>query len=202
MSGVLPTEFDIAGGRLRLWSPFFAVADADRFQESLWRESDWSQHFVRIAGRRIPSPRLSAWYGVDGARYTYSGQTYDPLSWTPLLDEVRSRVEAAVDVPFNSVLLNAYRDGSDSMGWHADDEPELGPHPVIASVSLGATRRFRLKYRDSEVEPVALELEHGSLLVMDGDTQRHWRHAVPKTRRPVGLRLNLTFRWIQNLEGV
>lgn len=173
------------------------MAEADRLLDELWRGVAWERHHVRIAGRRIPSPRLSAWYGVAGARYRYSGVTYEPLPLLPALESVRRRLEGRVGARFNSVLVNAYRTGADSMGWHSDDERELGPRPVIASVSLGAVRRFRLKHRDPGIAPVALDLPHGSLLVMDGDTQAHWRHAVPKTRRPVGLRLNLTFREIE-----
>ena len=184
---------------MRAWEPWFAGGLADELLEGLWQETAWSQHWVRIAGRRLRCPRLSAWYGVEGARYRYSGETYEPLPFTPLLDQVREGAEEAAGAPFNSVLVNAYRDGSDSMGWHSDDEPELGRRPVIASVSLGATRRFRLRDRRKQHEPVALDLAHGSLLVMDGETQSHWQHAVPRTRREVGLRLNLTFRRIEGL---
>lgn len=188
---------DLVGGHLRIWSSFFEAQKASEMLGRLWDEVEWSQHHVRIAGRRVPCPRLSAWYGIDGAQYAYSGHTYVPLPFSPLLDEIRREVELAAGHPFNSALLNAYRDGADSMGWHSDDEPELGPQPVIASVSLGATRRFRLRHRRQKLDPVALDLEHGSLLVMDGDTQAHWCHAVPKTRRSVGLRVNLTFRRIR-----
>jgi len=193
----VPGEIRLRGGRLRLWSPLFAKAHADRLLERLWHTTQWSQHHVRIAGRRLPCPRLSAWYGVDGARYAYSGQTYAPLPPTAVLEEVRADIERVVGRRFNSVLLNAYRNGADSMGWHSDDEPELGEDPVIASVSLGEARRFRMRPRSRAVHPIAIDLEHGSLLVMDGATQSHWRHAVPKTSRAVGLRLNLTFRWIE-----
>lgn len=194
-----PREFHLRGGHLRLWSPFFSAAHADRLLDALWREVCWAQHFVHIAGKKIPSPRLSAWYGERGARYTYSGQTYEPAPFFPALDEVRRGVEDGAGCLFNSVLVNAYRHGADSMGWHSDAEAELGPRPIIASVSLGATRRFRMRHRALDVVPVELDLEHGSLLVMDGDTQSHWRHAVPKTKRKVGLRVNLTFRRVQEL---
>ncbi len=195
--GGAPSEVELAGGRLRLWTGFFGAAEADRLFDELWAGVAWERHHVRIAGRRMPSPRLSAWYGVPGARYRYSGVTYEPLPLLPALESVRRRLEECLGARFNSVLANAYRTGADSMGWHSDDESELGPRPVIASVSLGAVRRFRLKHRDRGIAPVAFDLPHGSLLVMDGDTQSHWRHAVPKTRRPVGLRLNLTFREIE-----
>jgi alkylated DNA repair dioxygenase AlkB len=113
----------------------------------------------------------------------------------PVILELKTRIEAVCDAPFNSVLLNLYRDGADSMGWHSDDEPELGERPVIASLSLGATRRFRLRHRRrKELEPVAIDLENGSLLIMEGDTQRFWKHQVPKTRRAAEPRVNLTFR--------
>lgn len=194
-----PREFHLRGGHLWLSSPFFSASHADRLLDALWREVRWTRHFVHIAGKRMPSPRLSAWYGESGARYSYSGQTYEPAPFFPALSEVRRAVEGAVGFPFNSVLLNAYRDGADSMGWHSDAEAELGPRPIIASVSLGATRRFRMKHRTADVAPVEIDLEHGSLLVMDDDTQSHWRHAVPKTKRKVGLRVNLTFRRVQEL---
>lgn len=192
-----PRDVHLFGGHLRLWAPFLEPARADHYLHRFWRDLSWSRHYVRIAGRRLPCPRLSAWYGVDGARYAYSGQTYEPLPLTPLLGHMLAEVEEAAGRSFNSVLANAYRDGADSMGWHSDDEPELGERPVIASVSLGATRRFRMRHRRRRSEPAALELDHGSLLVMEGDTQANWQHTVPKTRRAVGLRLNLTFRWIE-----
>lgn len=195
-------EIDARGGHLRFWPAFLPLDEADRFFEGLWRGLEWSRHFVHIAGRRIPSPRLSAWYGVEGARYRYSGQTYEPLPMVPLLARLRRVVEETVGSPFNSVLANAYRDGSDSMGWHSDDEKELGRQPVIASVSLGATRRFRMKHRSARIDPIELDLTHGSLLVMDEDTQTNWRHAIPKTKREVGPRLNLTFRRILDLDRV
>ncbi|PJJ48490.1 alkylated DNA repair dioxygenase AlkB [Hymenobacter chitinivorans DSM 11115] len=159
----------------------------------------WRQEPIKLFGKQVLQPRLTAWYGAAGAQYSYSGLTWQPLPWTPALQRLRGQVEAACHTSFNSVLLNLYRDGQDSMGWHADNEPELGAAPVIASVSLGATRRFRLRPRDPQRpphEPLTLELASGSLLVMRGPTQQHWLHAVPKTARPVGSRLNLTFRRI------
>jgi alkylated DNA repair dioxygenase AlkB len=149
-------------------------------------------------GKEVPQPRLTAWYGDPAAQYTYSGLTWEPRPWTPTLLDLRRRLEAATDARFNSVLLNYYRDGRDSMGWHADNEPELGAAPAIASLSLGASRRFRLRpYRGGLTHPsFSLDLPTGSLLLMRGPTQQHWQHELPKTARPVGPRLNLTFRWI------
>lgn len=145
-------------------------------------------------GRQVLQPRLTAWYG--DAAYTYSGVTLEPLPWTPLLAMLRDRLIADVGERFNSVLCNLYRTGADSMGLHADDERELGPNPVIASVSVGATRRLVLRHKRRKAAPVILDLTSGSLLVMGPATQTFWRHAVPKDPRVVAPRVNLTFRRI------
>ncbi|MBJ6107459.1 alpha-ketoglutarate-dependent dioxygenase AlkB [Hymenobacter sp. BT523] len=176
---------------------FLPAAEADALLAQLTAEVAWEQRSIRLFGQEFPQPRLTAWYGDPEARYTYSGLAWEPRPWTPVLQALRQRVAAACAAPFNSVLLNLYRDGRDSMGWHADDEPELGPEPVIASLSLGATRRFRLRPRPGLVlPPLSLDLASGSLLLMRGPTQQHWQHALPKTTRPLGPRLNLTFRWV------
>ncbi|WP_046244443.1 alpha-ketoglutarate-dependent dioxygenase AlkB family protein [Hymenobacter terrenus] len=181
---------------------FLPAAEADALLAHLTAEVAWEQRSIRLFGQQVPQPRLTAWYGDTAARYTYSGLTWEPRPWTPTLLALRQRVEAATGTPFNSVLLNRYRDGRDSMGWHSDDEPELGPAPAIASLSLGATRRFRLRpyraqFRAGLAEaPFGLDLPNGSLLLMRGPTQQYWQHALPKTTRPVGPRLNLTFRWV------
>ncbi|OON70790.1 alpha-ketoglutarate-dependent dioxygenase AlkB family protein [Hymenobacter sp. CRA2] len=159
----------------------------------------WRHEPIKLFGREVMQPRLTAWHGDAGVAYRYSGLQLQPEPWTPALQMLREQVQAATGAAFNSVLLNLYRTGQDSMGWHADDEPELGPQPVIASVSLGATRRFRLRPRPGSGPahpPISLDLGSGSLLLMQGDTQRYWQHAVPKTAQPVGPRLNLTFRRI------
>jgi alkylated DNA repair dioxygenase AlkB len=176
---------------------------ADALLEELMTEAAWEQRSIRIFGQEMPQPRLTAWYGDPAAHYTYSGLTWEPLPWTPSLLALRQRIEAASETPFNSVLLNLYRNGRDSMGWHADDEPELGPAPIIASLSLGATRRFRLRPHLARFQtqpipsPFGLDLPHGSLLLMRAPTQEHWQHALPKTTRLIGPRLNLTFRWVE-----
>jgi alkylated DNA repair dioxygenase AlkB len=203
VSARLPFRFDSAAslplplrdGHLELLDGAFAPRQADDLLARLRDELPWSQESLVIFGRRHAVPRLVSWHGDPGAHYRYSGVLHEPLPWTPALLAVRERVEALAGRRFNSVLANLYRDGRDGMGWHADDEPELGPEPVIASVSLGATRRFRLRHRTSG-ETRALALEHGSLLVMSGALQRQWLHCVPKTARPVGPRINLTFREI------
>jgi len=150
-----------------------------------------------IHGREVPSPRLVSWHGDPGSGYAYSGVHHEPVAWTPGLSEVRARIHDATGLTFNSVLANLYRDGADSMGWHADKEPELGPTPDdrwIASMSFGAERRFLLRHRRDAADQLELRLGGGTLLVMRGTTQTHYRHAVPKTRKAVGPRLNLTFR--------
>ena len=146
-----------------------------------------------IFGKVTPLPRLTAWYGDEGAGYEYSGIRNEPLEWTAELARLRDEAGEAAGVSFNSVLLNLYRDGSDSVSWHSDDEPELGQDPTIASVSLGATRRFKLRHKATR-ETVVRDLEDGSLLLMSGNSQRLWEHCITKTRRPVGKRINLTFR--------
>ena len=159
----------------------------------------WRHEPIKLFGKEVLQPRLTAWHGDPAARYRYSGLLLEPQPWTPALQQLRQQLETASGARFNSVLLNLYRSGQDSMGWHADNEPELGPAPVIASLSLGSTRRFRLRPRDlarTPHAPVSLELPSGSLLLMRGPTQQHWLHAVPKTARPTGPRLNLTFRQI------
>lgn len=168
-------------------------ATADKALAALQDEIDWRQETATLFGRKIPLPRLTAWYGDAG--YAYSGIRHEPALWTPTLRALKSEVEAWARTRFDSVLANLYRHGRDSMGWHSDDEAVLGPAPLIASLSLGATRRFQLKHRDGD-ERLSLDLTHGSCLVMQGLCQSCWRHQVPKTKKPVRPRINLTFRTV------
>lgn len=184
-------------GELRLWPAAFEADEADGLFTELRRRIDWQQEEIEIFGARRLVPRLVAWHGDSAAHYTYSGTAHVPRPWTPDLQQIRERVHQLSGARFNAVLLNLYRDGRDGMGWHSDDEPALGPAPVIGSVSLGATRRFCLRHRRRKHLKLDLSLAHGSLLLMAGSTQRHWVHAVPKTSRPVGERINLTFRLLQ-----
>nr|KAJ9632718.1 hypothetical protein H2204_007805 [Knufia peltigerae] len=147
-------------------------------------------------GNWVDSPRLSCWIGDPQARYRYSGAEFVPHPWPPRLSALRDRLQAEGLGRFNSVLLNRYRGGGDYMGWHSDDEPELGPAPLIASLSLGAARRFLLRRRDDTTRKAEFLLAHGDLLLMGGATQRHYQHALPKMARVQGERINLTFRWI------
>ncbi|HUA79256.1 MAG TPA: alpha-ketoglutarate-dependent dioxygenase AlkB [Dyella sp.] len=174
--------------------------EADALFAHLWDEIPWEQHRLRIFGRDVDAPRLSCWIGDPHATYAYSRTRFEPRPWTPSLHSLRGRLERACGARFNSVLANLYRGGQDSMGWHSDDEPELGSQPVIASLSLGAERRFRFRRRaprGKRVDSVGLPLSHGSLLCMAGDTQRHYQHDVPKSSSVTGMRINLTFRLIR-----
>jgi alkylated DNA repair dioxygenase AlkB len=160
-------------------------------------ELRWEEKRIQLFGKTITSPRLSAWYGEPGIRYRYSGLTLEAEGWTAPLDEVRATAEQLAGVPFNAVLCNLYRDENDSMGFHADAEPELGPEPVIASASFGAVRRFTMRpRRPRDGKSFTLALGSGSLLVLAGPTQAHWRHGVPRESAPTGARVNLTFRRI------
>jgi alkylated DNA repair dioxygenase AlkB len=170
--------------------------ESDRLLTELTETIDWRQDRITLYGRSLLQPRLTAWYGDPGKSYTYSGLTMHPTAWTPVLLDLKARVEAVSEVVFNSVLLNLYRDGRDSMGWHSDDEPELGQRPVIGSLSLGGTRRFMLRHRSQKDLKHQLELSSGSFLLMQGATQSFWQHQVPKTKRSVPPRINLTFRVI------
>lgn len=196
-----PVVLALPEAEVRHHAHAFEPPEADRLERRLRAEIPWTQHRVRIAGREIPCPRLSAWLGEPHACYGYSGQRLTPAPWTPALLEVRARVAELTGVEFDGVLANLYRDGDDAMGWHSDDERELGPRPVIASVSFGATRRFLLRHRTRKaLRTCELALAHGSLLVMAGTTQARWKHRVPRTARPVGPRINLTFRRLR-VEG-
>lgn len=189
LSGRLPLEdADIS------YLPTFVNPDLGQvYLSALLEEIDWEQHYVRIAGKTIASPRLSSWHGDPGASYRYSSQSYQPKPWTPTLSKLREQLVHFAR--FNSVLVNRYRHGLDSMGWHSDDEKELGPNPVIASLSFGAEREFQLKHKRRALRSKIL-LQHGSLLLMQGGTQHHWQHAMFKSTTLTAERINLTFRVI------
>ncbi len=172
-----------------------AVPSDGELFERLRAQIPWKEHRVFVFGRWVLQPRLTAWFGDAGVPYHYSGNSLQPNSWTPELASIRQVCEGLANSNFNSVLANLYRDGSDSIAWHADDERELGVNPVIASVNLGQERRFDLRHRHTG-ETVKVLLPHGSVLVMSGPTQHHWLHQVPKSARPMGERINLTFRQI------
>ena len=171
------------------------VDDHEVLLDRLTAEVAWEQHEITLFGRTVPTPRLTAWMG--DAAYAYSGVVNEPAPWPPTLAALRERLNTELGTRLNSCLANLYRDGTDSMGYHSDDEPELGSEPIIASVSLGARRRFVLRHRVTR-ERWTWELGAGDLLVMRDESQRDYAHAVPKTTRPVGPRMNLTFRHLRS----
>lgn len=197
-SGTGLINIPLPGAELKFQEDFFPPATADALFQSLLNETDWKENEVFVWGRWHKQPRLLAWHGDAGTTYSYSGSSLNPSPWTPTLLDVRQRLEPTCAARFNSVLLNLYRDGNDRMGWHSDDEPELGSTPTIASISLGATRDMHFKHRQQKAHrPFKIALAHGSLLVMAGDTQRNWLHAINKQRGRIDRRINLTFRWIE-----
>lgn len=190
-AGLVPIA--IEDGELALLSQLALPLPNAEVHRRLVEETAWRAETVIVYGKRYLQPRLTAWHGE--ARYTYSGLTLEPLPFTPLLQQIRAAVEAATGRRFNSVLLNYYRNERDSMGMHSDDEPELGPEPAIASLSLGASRTFVLRHKRSK-QTMKVELADGSLLFMSGKLQQNWLHGINKSTRPQGPRLNLTFRCI------
>ena len=183
-------------GSALLFPKFLEPTQTSQIFQQIMDETPWEARHIILFGKEVPQPRLACWYG--DLAYSYSGITLDPRPMTPTLLEVKQRCEEVASAQFNSVLVNLYRDGQDSMGLHADDEPELGAVPVIASVSFGGERNFRLRHRKSK-ELQQVSLASGSLLVMSGLSQECWMHDVPKTKKFVEPRINLTFRYINSL---
>jgi alkylated DNA repair dioxygenase AlkB len=165
---------------------------ADEVFAALLAELPWERRMAEVYGRQVRVPRMELW--IAEAPYTYLGRTYKPRPWTPMLVQVKKKIEYATSNQFNSVLLNRYESGSDSVGWHADDEPEMSPEHPIASLSLGATRSFQMRRGDGPIQTI--ELGHGSLLIMHAGMQQEWKHRVPKTKSLCGRRISLTFRWM------
>lgn len=184
-------------GLARLDQTFFLPVEADTYFSQLQQSLAWTQEHYKLFGKSVAAPRLICWYGDPEAIYRYSGVKHEPHPWTPLLLELKARVEAASGEQFNSVLGNYYRDGKDSMGWHSDKEPELGTQPTIASLSFGTPRLFLFRHKGSE-ETRRIELAHGSVLIMAGTLQSHWQHSLPKLKTLANPRINLTFRRIFN----
>jgi alkylated DNA repair dioxygenase AlkB len=194
-------HFTLPDAEVSLWPGFLARSEADRGLVTLQRELVWRQDTIQMWGRTYDVPRLQQWCADPGLCYTWSGIRMEPAPWHPLLLALRGRLRALLGIDFNSALANLYRDGRDTVGWHADDEPELGEAPIIASVSLGATRDFVLRHRRRRELPVTtIPLAHGSLLVMRGATQACWEHALPRRLRVAAPRVNLTFR-VARAEG-
>ncbi len=174
---------------------FLSQYKADNLLKYFIEALKWEQSIIRLYGRDVRIPRLQAWYGDNEANYRYSNLDMQPLPWDDKLHTLKIKCEAQAKCQFNSVLANYYRNGQDSMGMHSDDEPELGPEPTIASLSFGQTRRFVFQHKETK-ETQRIDLEHGSLLVMSGPTQRKWKHGINKSKTHTGQRINLTFRQI------
>ena len=190
------SRIEMADGDVYLFPSLFSECEANRLFDVLRRDILWRQENIKLYGKVNQLPRLTAWYGDPGTTYRYSGITVEPSPWMPALLEIRARIEQVSSARFNSVLLNLYRDGSDSMAWHADDEPELGRNPVIGSVSFGQSRTLQLKHKTEKVSRQNIQLANGSYLLMQGPMQHHWLHQIAKSRRPLGERINLTYRKI------
>ncbi len=188
------TRIDMPGAYVRLMRGFLGQGEAHRAFESIKSSTRWRQDKITIYGKEYDVPRLQQWFGDPGMTYVYSRIEMKPEPWTPLLLDIKSKVEKECGCSFNSVLVNLYRDGKDKIGWHSDDEPELGDRPTIASVSLGADREFYFRSKAPEGPKASLVLSHGSLLVMSGDTQKNWQHCLPSRSNVDGPRINLTFR--------
>ncbi|NVJ61383.1 MAG: alpha-ketoglutarate-dependent dioxygenase AlkB [Gammaproteobacteria bacterium] len=183
-----------APGQLKYLPQWLDLKTADDFYQQLLTQIFWQSETIRMYGREVKVPRKIAWYGDDDAAYTYSGITHQPKKWLALLHQLRERIKSDLNIETNSVLANLYRDGQDSMGWHSDNEPELGNEPNIVSLSLGQPRYFDFRDINNHQNKHRLELAHGSLLVMSGKFQQHWQHQVPKQRKVSEPRINLTFR--------
>ncbi|UII80475.1 alpha-ketoglutarate-dependent dioxygenase AlkB [Flagellimonas sp. CMM7] len=180
-----------------VYYPNFLKEEASSYFKGLRDDIPWRQDEITIFGKTYPQPRLTALYGNNGKTYSYSNITMTPLEFTPELLKIKSTIEKEAGIEFSTCLLNYYRDGKDSNGWHSDDEKELGQNPVIASLSLGAERFFHLRHKQDKSIKHKVLLEHGSLLLMQGQTQHHWHHQIAKTARKIGERINLTFRVIK-----
>jgi len=186
---------DLPDADIRYWPDFLNNADAGRLFDLFVREVDWRQERITLYGKTHDVPRLSCWMADDGLDYGYSNMTMHPVAWSAEVSRLKQKLEKKTMYRFNSVLLNYYRDGQDSNGWHADDEPELGINPVIASLSLGAARDFKLRHKVNKQLKYSIALDNGSLLLMQGQTQACWQHHIPKRANAKG-RINLTFRTI------
>ena len=192
-----PIFFNLPDAEIIYFPNFLPEENANSFFQELLENTPWQQDEITVYGKKHLQPRLTALYGNEGKPYSYSNIVMQPHHWTLSLQKIKSLVENISETNFTTVLLNYYRDGNDGNGWHADNEKELGINPVIASLSLGAERNFQLKHNTDTSLKKNLILENGSLLLMKGTTQNFWKHQIPKTTRPIGSRINLTFRVIK-----
>ena len=189
-------KFELANAAIELHEHFFNAQESASIMQALITEIDWQQYQIKIFGKTLDQPRLTAYYGQDHPYYAYSNIKLQPIPFTPILLSIKNKIETLTSHQFNGVLLNYYRNGDDSMGWHADDEKELGTNPVIASLSFGASRNFQLQHSlDKSISKATIVLNDASLLIMKGVTQHFWKHQIPKQKNK-GPRINLTFRKI------
>lgn len=188
-------NLNLPDGSVFYFPNFLRKELADKYLEVFLTQLEWEQRNIKIFGKTISQPRLTALYAINDIPYTYSNLTLIPKKFTTEISELHKKLKIETDEQFTHCLANLYRDGKDSMGWHSDDEKELGKNPVIASISLGGVRTFYMKHKSKD-SSIKLDLEHGSLLMMAGTTQHFWKHQLPKTQKPVSPRINLTFRRI------
>jgi len=200
MNSLFPKEiitFNLPDAAIEYYPNFFTNNRADELFNLLKNEIPWQQDTITVFGKTHLQPRLTALFGNEGKQYRYSNIVMKPNLWNPLLLFIKDEIEEICKQSFTTVLLNYYRDGKDSNGWHADNEKELGQNPVIASASFGAERSFHLQHNTIKEQKLKINLEHGSLLIMKGTTQHFWKHQIPKTAKPIDPRINLTFRIIE-----
>lgn len=183
-------------GEAIFYPVFFTAEESNRYFPDLLNEIKWKQEPIKIFGKEVMQPRLTAWYGDTDKAYSYSGITMQPNTWTETLKAIKQKIEPVAGVKFTNALLNLYRDGNDSMGWHRDNEKELGNQPIIGSVSFGETRTFQFRNYKTKKDLISLELNNGSFLLMRGDTNHYWEHSIPKTKQAKKERINITFRVI------
>ena len=191
-----PINLDLKDGNIIYHPLFFNKIDADEYFSRLLNNIDWKQDTITLFGKTHLQPRLTAFFANNNRPYKYSNIMMQPNKFNGDLLNIKKKIETKLNIEFTSCLANLYRHGKDSNGWHADNEKELGPEPIIASVSFGAERIFQLKHRYNKALRTKLVLQHGSLLIMKGQTQSHWLHQIPKTNKAIGKRINLTFRII------
>lgn len=192
-----PIKLALPDANITYYSSFFSPEESSEYFQILLNEIEWQEDDIKVFGKTYKQPRLTALYGMNNASYRYSGITMFPKPFNFILKEIKTKIEEITEIKFTTVLLNFYRDGSDSNGWHSDDEKELGENPVIVSISLGAERTFRLRHKKDKTQKKNLILQHGSLLIMKGETQHHWQHCIPKSKKDIKPRINLTFRVIK-----
>ncbi len=192
-----PVFFDLPDAEISYYSNFFDVEKSNELFSKLKSEIPWQLDHITVFGKSHPQPRLTSLFGNEGKPYGYSNIIMQPNPWSPLIMYIKNQIEEICQETFTTVLLNKYRDGKDSNGWHADNEKELGKNPIIVSVSFGAERIFQMKHNSIKNLKQNIVLEHGSLLLMKGTTQHFWKHQIPKTAKKINERINLTFRIIK-----